>query len=166
MPFKTADICDEHPDRVRLVDPVFRAFGRVAFSGPIATVRVFEDNSLVRETFNTDGQGRVLVVDAGGSLRAAMIGDRLAQMAVDHGWAGAIVNGAVRDTADIAQMPFGVRALGTCPFKSSRRNPGESNVVVSFAGVSFVPGQHVYVDEDGILVSETPLCGEGGTPGR
>jgi regulator of ribonuclease activity A len=161
VPYKTADLCDEHRDRVRLVEPVFRAYGRAAFSGPIATVRVFEDNALVRETFSTEGRGRVLVVDGAGSMRAALIGDRLAQLAVDHGWAGAIVHGPVRDVADIAAMPFGVRALGTCPFKSTTPTPGEANVTVFFAGVSFSPGEYVYVDEDGILVSTQPLCGEG-----
>jgi regulator of ribonuclease activity A len=160
MPYKTADICDEHPDRVRLVAPVFRAYGRPAFSGAIATVRVFEDNALVREAFSTEGHGRVLVVDGAGSMQAALIGDRLAQLAVDHGWAGAIVHGPVRDVADIATMPFGIRALGTCPFKSRKRTPGETNVTVFFGGVAFTPGEYVYVDEDGILVSADPLFGE------
>lgn len=160
MAYKTSDICDVHASRIRLAAPIFRTFGLVSFSGPIATVRVFDDNVLVRATFGTPGRGRVLVVDAAASLRCAMIGDRLAKLGLDNGWVGAIVNGAIRDAADIDTMPFGVRALGTCPLKSGREGRGEVEVPVYFAGVAFVPGEYLYADADAVLVSEQPLCGE------
>jgi regulator of ribonuclease activity A len=158
MSHKTTDLCDAYEGRVRLAAPLFQAFGGlVSFSGPIATVRVYEDNSLVRERFSTYGQGRVLIVDGGGSRRCALIGDRLAQLGLENGWAGAIVHGCIRDAAEINAMAFGIRALGTCPLRSTKGNGGEIDVPVFFADVLFRPGEHVYVDADGILVAEQAL---------
>ena len=161
MTFKTADLCDEHSDRLQICEPGFLAFGRrVRFSGRVSTIKCFEDNSRVREAVGEAGEGRVLVVDAGGSMRCAMLGDMLAAKAVENGWAGVILYGLIRDSADIGEMDLGVRALGTHPLKSVKRGIGERDVPVKFAGVQFVPGSHVYVDEDGIVCSDESLIGD------
>lgn len=158
MTTRTADLCDGHAERVSIADPVFRAYGgRAAFAGPITTLRVFEDNVLVRSALEQPGDGRVLVVDGAGSLRCALLGDQLAAMAADNGWAGVIVNGCIRDAADIAGIDIGVRALATMPLKSRKLGRGERDVPVAFAGVLFEPGQHLYADEDGILVADEAL---------
>lgn len=158
MTFKTADLCDEHSDKLQICEPGFASFGgRPRFHGAISTIKCFEDNSLVREAVGEPGDGRVLVVDAGGSRRCAMLGDMLAEKAVKNGWAGVIMNGLIRDSADIAAMDLGVRALGTHPLKSVKKGVGERDVPVRFAGVNFAPGQFVYADEDGIICSERPI---------
>ena len=158
MSFKTADLCDEHEGSVRICEPGFISFGgRARFHGPISTIKCFEDNSLVREAVGEPGAGRVLVVDAGGSRRCAMLGDLLAAKAVENGWAGVLMYGLIRDSADIGQMDLGVKALGTIPLKSVKRGVGERDVVVRFAGVTFTPGDHLYADEDGILCSAAAL---------
>jgi regulator of ribonuclease activity A len=158
MHFKTADLCDANPDAVQVADPLFGDFGgEDAFSGPIATVRAPEDNSLVRQALEEPGGGRVLVVDGGGSMRCALLGDQLAELAVKNGWAGVVVNGCVRDSAEIAGMALGVKALGTHPLKSEKRNQGQREVPVRFAGVTFVPGHHLYADADGIVLSGRAL---------
>jgi regulator of ribonuclease activity A len=123
----------------------------------MVTIKCFEDNSLVREAVSEPGNGRVLVIDAGGSRRCAMLGDLLAAKAVDNDWAGVVLNGCIRDSADIAVMNLGVKALGTHPLKSVKKGIGERNVPIRFGGVMFAPGQHLYADEDGIVCSETPL---------
>ncbi|WP_405235731.1 ribonuclease E activity regulator RraA [Lentisalinibacter orientalis] len=158
MTIKTADICDEHADRVHIADPIFRAYGgRPAFGGPITTLRVFEDNVLVRSALEEPGDGRVLVVDGAASMRCALLGDQLAALAADNGWAGVVVNGCIRDSADIAGIDIGVRALATMPLKSRKLGRGERDVTVAFAGVAFEPGHHLYADEDGLLVSADAL---------
>ena len=158
MSFKTADLFDQFEDRVQVCDPLFRDFGgRRRFHGPVATVKCFEDNSLVKQALETEGEGRVLVVDAGGSKRCAMLGDLLAAKACANGWAGVILYGCVRDSVDLAEMDLGVKALGTHPRKSVKRGEGQADIPVQFAGVCFAPGEHVYCDEDGILVSRTAL---------
>lgn len=158
MSFKTADLCDEHADKLQICDPVFSSFGaKSRFAGQISTIKCFEDNSLVREAVGEPGKGRVLVVDAGGSLRCAMLGDLLAAKAVENGWSGVIMNGLIRDAADIAQMDLGVKALGTHPLKSVKKGVGERDVEVRFAGVRFEPGTFVYADEDGVICSATAL---------
>ncbi len=158
MTLKTADLCDEFTDVLDVVEPGFLMFGgNAAFSGPISTVKCFEDNSKVREQLSTPGHGRVLVVDAGGSRRCAMLGDMLAAMAVDNQWVGVIIYGLIRDSDDIKQMPIGVRALGTHPQKSEKKNTGEIDVEVRFHGVSFRPGDYLYADHDGIVVSSKNL---------
>lgn len=158
MTFKTADLCDDYSDNLQIVEPGFIDFGaNIVFSGPISTVKCYEDNSRVREHLSTAGNGRVLVVDAGGSRRCAMLGDLLAQKGVDNGWAGVIMYGLIRDSLDISQMPIGVKALGTHPLKSEKKKTGEIDVVCHFCGVTFNPGEYLYADHDGIVVSKTAL---------
>jgi regulator of ribonuclease activity A len=158
MTIKTADLCDDHADRVHIADPVFRAYGgRAAFGGPVSTLRIFEDNVLVRSALEEPGDGRVLVVDGAASMRCALLGDQLAALAAGNGWAGVVVNGCIRDAADIAGIDIGVRALATMPLKSRKLGLGERDVPVAFAGVRFEPGHYLYADEDGILVSADPL---------
>jgi regulator of ribonuclease activity A len=158
MDFKTADLYDQHGDSLRVCDPIFRDFGGLArFAGPVVTVKCFEDNSFVKSTLADSGQGRVLVVDGGGSLRCAMLGDLIAASAVEQGWAGVILFGCVRDSLEIGGMPLGVKALATTPRKSQRRGEGQRDIPVTFAGVRFVSGDHVYCDEDGILVADGAL---------
>lgn len=158
MTTMTADLCDEFADDVRVADAVFRAYGaRQRFFGPVCTLRVFEDNSLVRECVQSDGHGRVLVVDGGGSRQRALLGGNLATRAVDNGWAGIVINGAIRDRVEIDPLPIGVLALQTQPRKSRKEGRGEKDVDISFAGVAFRPGDFVYVDEDGLLVASRAL---------
>jgi regulator of ribonuclease activity A len=155
----TADLCDEHGDHVQVCEPIFHAFGgRKAFHGPISTIRCFEDNSRVKEAVEGTGGGRVLVVDGGGSRRRALLGDRLGEAAVRNGWAGVIIHGCIRDSAELGRMDLGIRALGTMPLRSDKRGEGERDVPVRFAGVTFRPGQYVYVDEDGVIVSTSALA--------
>lgn len=149
----TTDICDTHGERIAVAEPIFRDFGgRLSFDGAVATVKIFEDNTLVREALSEPGQGRVLVVDGGGSTRCALLGDRLAAMAIDNGWSGIVVFGCVRDTAELAQMDLGIKALAAHPRKSEKRGEGQREVPVAFAGVVFAPGAHLYADKDGIIV--------------
>lgn len=155
----TADLCDDHGDHVQVCEPVFHPYGgRRAFHGPISTVFCFEDNSRVKEAVESPGNGQVLVVDGGGSRRRALLGDNLGLAAVNNGWAGVIIHGCIRDSAALAGMPLGLRALGTVPMRSVKRGAGERDVPVRFAGVTFRPGEFVYVDEDGIIVSARPLA--------
>ena len=159
MTFTTADLCDAHPGSLQLVQPLFHDYGGASrFAGPIDTLRVFEDNALVRQALETRGQGRVLVVDGGGSLKSALVGGRLAILARDNGWAGLIVNGCVRDSAETRKVPVGIKALNTSPMRSGKSGSGERGVPVSFAGVTFSPGQFVYADEDGVLVADRSLA--------
>ena len=163
MDFFTADLLDKHEDllhagRVQIAAPVFRSYGgRQSFSGVITTLKLFEDNSLVRKALEQPGDGCVLVVDGGGSLRCALVGDQLAQLATNNGWAGIVVNGCIRDSRAISGMRLGVLALATHPLKTVKKNIGDANVPVNFAGVRFAPGQQLYADEDGLIVSETIL---------
>ncbi|GIV34880.1 MAG: putative 4-hydroxy-4-methyl-2-oxoglutarate aldolase [Chitinophagales bacterium] len=155
--FKTADLCDAHTG-VSVVQPVFRIYGnKTVFYGQIVTVKVFEDNILVRKVLGKDGDGKVLVVDGGGSLRCALLGDQLAAMAVSNKWSGIIIYGCIRDSSAINQMPIGVRALHTHPLKSNKEGNGNINIPVEFAGTLFNPGEFLYADEDGIVVSPHPL---------
>ena len=157
MKISTADLTDQYPG-VSIAAPVFRAYGaKPAFSGRITTVKCFEDNSLVREILGTPGGGGVLVIDGGGSLNCALLGDVLAQKAFENNWSGVIVNGCVRDSAVIAGIEIGVRALAAHPLKSVKRGLGDKNVPVRFAGVEFTPGHYVYTDTDGIIVSPREL---------
>ena len=154
----TADLCDEHGDKVQVCEPVFHAFGgRRAFFGEVSTIRCFEDNSRVKEAVESPGAGRVLVVDGGGSRRHALLGDKLGLAAVGNGWAGVIIHGCIRDSAELGRMDLGIRALGTMPLRSDKRGEGEREVPVRFAGVTFRPGDFVYVDEDGVIVAHAPL---------
>ncbi|NMF87840.1 ribonuclease E activity regulator RraA [Aromatoleum petrolei] len=158
MEIQTADLCDAHEGKLRIVSPMFRSFGgRAAFGGEIATLKVFEDNSLVRTALEGPGKGRVLVIDGGASMRCALVGDQLALLGVKNGWAGVIVYGCIRDSKAIGGMDIGVFALGTHPQKSIKKGVGDRDLPVTFGGVTFVPGQFVYADEDGVAVSESPL---------
>lgn len=158
MDVKTCDLCDNYADQIQVADPVFKDFGgRRIFRGEISTVKAFEDNSLVRTALDEPGKGRVLVVDTGGSTRCAMVGDLLADLAHRRHWSGVIVHGCVRDSAALAEIPIGVKALAACPKKSEKRGEGQRDIVVRFAGISFTPGAYVYADEDGIVVAESAL---------
>lgn len=163
MELLTTDLCDTHEAQladgsVRVVAPLFRSYGgKIAFHGPVATLKLFEDNGLVRKVLESPGNGRVLVIDGGSSLRRALVGDQLAALGVSNGWAGILVNGCIRDSRAIGGMALGVMALGTHPQKTVKQNLGEAEVPVHFGGVSFRPGEWLYADEDGILISEQPL---------
>ncbi|MFP4502000.1 MAG: ribonuclease E activity regulator RraA [Candidatus Hydrogenedentota bacterium] len=158
MPFRTADLCDHFAGMLWIAEKTFVDFGGTPiFSGAIETVRVFEDNSRVRECVGRTGGGKVLVVDGGGSMRRALLGGNLAENAVANGWSGLVINGCIRDSAEIGGMALGVKALGTHPQKTARLGMGDHNVPVRFAGVTFRPGMFVYADEDGIVASERAL---------
>lgn len=155
----TPDLCDDHAEQVRVVTGLqWRNFGGLdRFGGPIATVKCFEDNSRVKETLASDGDGRVLVVDGGGSLRHALIGDSIAAGARDNGWTGVVIYGACRDVEVLAGIEFGVMALGCVPRRSVRRGEGQTGLAVQFGGVTFRPGDHLYADANGIIVAEQPI---------
>lgn len=163
MTFKTPDLCDANEadlgKTVRVVAPMFRSYGaRPAFSGEIVTLKIFEDNTLVREVFNEPGQGKVLVIDGGGSLRCALVGDQLAILANKNGWEGVVVYGCIRDSGDINGIDIGFRALATHPQKTVKKGVGDRQLPVTFGGVTFHPGEWLYADEDGVIVSSHPLC--------
>jgi regulator of ribonuclease activity A len=153
------DLCDAYPNEVRVADPLLQNYGgQVAFSGPIKTIACFEDNALVAERVQEPGGGGVLVVDAGGSLRCGMLGDNLAQKAVDNDWAGIIIYGCIRDVEIIRRMPLGVVALATHPMKSVKRGQGRRDEPVRFAGIEWLPENYVYADDNGILVAKNKLA--------
>jgi regulator of ribonuclease activity A len=155
---KTADLCDRFENELQVAEEFFGDYGgRTTFGGKIETIRAFEDNSLVRAAVAEPGEGRVLVIDGGGSTRRAMLGGNLAQKAFENGWSGVIVNGCIRDSEEIGELDLGVKALGTNPLKTEKKGVGERNVAVRFAGVTFTPGHYVYADEDGIVVSAREL---------
>lgn len=162
MSFTTPDLCDANEAAIghtlRVVAPMFKAYGcRARFSGRIHTLKIFEDNSLVREALGQPGQGKVLVVDGGGSMRCALVGDQLAILAKKNGWEGIVVYGCIRDSGDINQLDIGVRAINTHPQKSIKKGVGDVDIAVTFGGVTFNPGEYLYADEDGVLVSSRPL---------
>lgn len=152
------ELCDRYPDDVRVLEPMLGNFGgRERFFGQIVTIKAFEDNSLVREQVALRGEGRVLVVDGGGSMRRAMLGDMLAEKASVNGWAGIIIYGCIRDVNAIADLDIGVQALGAHPMKTDKKGLGELNVPVRFGGIDFIPGEYCYADNNGILVSQKRL---------
>jgi len=160
MTFATAELCDRFADRenFQIAEPLFRHFGgQRRFCGAITTLKVFEDNSLVRETLEEKVEGRVLVVDGGGSKRCALFGDTLAQLALDNGWRGILVYGSVRGTEQLAQMPIGVLALNAHPLPSRKHGQGNRDTLITFAGVNFKKDHYLYADRDGIIVSDTKL---------
>jgi regulator of ribonuclease activity A len=149
----TADLSDELGDKVAVLAPHWQDYGGVvAFCGPAATVRCDNDNSKVREMLEQPGEGRVLVVNGGGSTQCALLGDMLGDLAVEHGWAGVIVNGCVRDSQALGALPLGVKAKGTHPRKSVKAGKGDVQVVLAFGGATIAPGDMIYADADGILV--------------
>jgi regulator of ribonuclease activity A len=155
MSFTTADLSDRLGEGVRIAEPVFRDYGGVrTFSGEIETLRVFEDNALVRAVLETPGRGRVLVVDGRGSIRTALVGGNLAALAAANAWSGLVIYGAVRDLAELRTTPVGIKALAACPRRSARLGAGERGVAVTVAGVEVRPGEYLVADEDGVLVVE------------
>ena len=158
MTYTTPDICDDFMDRLQVLEPVFTEFGgKDKFCGEIVTIKCFEDNSLVKNILGSAGHGKVLVVDGGGSQRCALLGDLLGAMAVQNGWQGVLINGCVRDVEILKGMDIGVRALNCHPLKSNKRNEGQLNVTIGFAGASFEPGQYLYADENGVVVARENL---------
>ncbi len=156
----TADICDAFP-QAGVADPAFRSFGGLeAFAGPVETVRCFEDNSMVRKALEHPGDGRVLVVDGGGSLRRALLGDQLGQLAVTNGWRGVVVEGCVRDTAALAQLPLGVKALGAHPMRTTKRGQGQIGAMIRIGRMDVKSGWWLYADADGIVTLPEPYKSE------
>jgi regulator of ribonuclease activity A len=152
----TADLVDDIGPHVRSCDTQFRQFGgRAMFAGPIHTVRCFEDNALLKSVLSQPGNGGVLVIDGGASLHCALVGDVIAGLGQSNGWAGIIVNGAVRDAAALRTIDIGIKALGTNPRKSSKTGAGERDLEVEFGGITFAPGEVAYSDDDGIVVTPT-----------
>ena len=154
----TCDISDKlHPD-VQYLEPVYKIYGaKTSFSGRIFTVKCFEDNSLVEEALKANGKESVLVIDAGGSMNCAMVGDKRAADAINNEWEGILVHGLIRDSVAINGMELGIRALGVCPLKSIKNGVGDSNLIVNFSGVTFTPGKYLYADDDGVIVVKEKL---------
>jgi regulator of ribonuclease activity A len=156
--FATADLCDLHEARLRSCSLQFRQFGALTrFCGAIRTVKCYDDNILMRRTLETLGEGRVLVVDGAGYLGSALIGDQIALLAQQNGWAGVVIHGAVRDVVALAGIELGVKALGSNPRKSGKAGIGQMDVPVVLGGVTFHPGEWIYSDEDGLLVAAEGL---------
>ena len=164
MSFATTDLCDDHPQlledgRLAVLPPVFQHYGqRSSFCGRVTTLKVFEDNALVRSTLEAPGNGNVLVIDGGASMRRALVGGQLALLAQDNGWAGIVVDGCVRDSAEINGCDIGVRALGVHPQKSAKKGVGERNTRIVVSGVAVNPGDWVYADADGVLIAQQKLA--------
>ena len=154
----TCDISDQlHPD-VQYLEPVYKSYGgKTSFSGRIVTVKCYEDNSLVEEALKSNGKNSILVVDAGGSMNCAMLGDKRATDAIKNEWEGILVHGLIRDSATIKGMKIGILALGVCPLKSIKNGVGDSNLIVNFSGITFTPGEYLYADEDGVIVIKEKL---------
>jgi len=158
MSFTTPDLCDDFPDLIRVVEPMFNSFGGSdTFGGEIVTIKCFEDNSFVKENASKPGYGKVMVVDGGGSLRRALLGDLIAKDAVKNGWEGLIIYGCIRDVDIINRLEIGVKALDTVPLKTEKKGIGELNISVTFGGVTFRPGEYVYADNNGVVVSKEKL---------
>ncbi|KAB0587345.1 ribonuclease E activity regulator RraA [Comamonas kerstersii] len=160
--FQTCDLCDAHKHddsgAFRVLPPLFGHFGGLPqFAGSVVTVKCFEDNSLVKQLLDTPGQGRVLVVDGGGSVRRALVGGNLAAAAERNGWAGIVVHGCVRDAAELREAKVGIAALGLMPMPTEKRGQGQQNVVLDIAGARVAPGDWLYADEDGIVLSSTAI---------
>jgi len=158
MEISTPDLCDAHPDKVRILKPVFKNYGaKTSFGGEVVTIKCFEDNSRVKENAGMPGNGKVMVVDGGGSLNKALLGDLITETAMNNGWEGFIIYGCIRDVDPINTMQIGVKALNSIPLKTQRKGKGENNVKITFGGVAFNPGEYVYADTTGIIVSSEPL---------
>jgi regulator of ribonuclease activity A len=156
--FVTPDLCDDNPESVCVLAPMLKNFGgKKAFGGEIVTVKCFEDNSLVKEHAGNDGSGKVMLVDGGGSLRCALLGDMIAENAVKHKWEGIVIYGCVRDVDALAELDLGVQALASIPIKSNRKGRGDLNVDVTFGGVTFKAGEFIYADNNGVIVSDKKL---------
>lgn len=158
MSHSVPDICDDFYEEIRVLDPLFNDYGaRRRFCGEIVTVKCFEDNSLVRDLVRSEGRGRVIVVDGGGSTRRALLGDQLAASAAQNGWAGLLIYGCVRDVEILETLDLGIKALNAIPVKTDKRGEGQLDVPVRFAGVQLLPGQYLYADANGIVVAVRDL---------
>jgi len=156
--FSTPDLCDNYPEALNVLDPIFNNYGgRHKFHGQVVTIKCHEDNSLVKHQATEAGQGRVMVVDGGGSLRRALLGDMIAANAVKNGWSGLVIFGCIRDSDEIAALDLGVKALNTIPVKTDKRGLGDLNVAVTFAGQMINSGDWIYADNNGIVVSKNEL---------
>lgn len=158
--FLTADLIDDFGDVCQSSTTQFRSFGATRFSGPIQTVRCYDDNVLLKQLLSTPGEGSVAVVDGAGFLGSALLGDQMAELALTNHWSGVLIYGAIRDSVAISRLSLGVKSLGTNPRKSGKQGIGLVNVPVVFGGVTFTPGQWLYADDDGVLVTKNPLLGE------
>jgi regulator of ribonuclease activity A len=159
MTLSVPDICDDYFDQIQVLDPLFSDYGgRRRFCGETVTLKCFEDNSLVRDLVATEGRGRVIVVDGGGSLRRAMLGDLLAAKAAENGWQGLLINGCVRDVEILETIELGVKALNCIPVKTDKRGEGQMGIPVSFAGARIEPGQFLYADENGVIIANRDLA--------
>jgi RraA famliy len=160
MTFTTADLCDAHSeqDHVQIAEPLLKSFGGHSnFCGQITTVKVFEDNVLIRAVLEEKVENRVLVVDGGGSHRCALLGEEMARLAIANGWQGIVIHGCIRNAAILSQLPIGILALHSHPLKSHKKDHGDRDLLVTFAGVNFKQNHFLYADADGIIVSETML---------
>ena len=170
MTTMTADLCDEYTADIQVAEPIFRTYGsRRSFGGQAVTLRVFEDNSLVRSVLEEAGKGQVLVVDGGASQRCALLGGNIARLAFENGWSGVIINGCIRDRLEVDATDIGVRALNSCPRKSRKQGLGERDVDLFFAGIDVTPGDYIFADEDGVVVSARDLSqsvNEASTPSK
>ncbi|MDH3693151.1 MAG: ribonuclease E activity regulator RraA [Gammaproteobacteria bacterium] len=157
MTYKTADLYDEYGDSLQVAEPLFNNYGgNGSFHGRAYTLKVFEDFLLIKHTVQQPGEQQVLVIDGGASLRCALLGDKLAAIAVENNWSGVIINGCIRDAAEVSKLAVGVKALNTCPARPTQLGEGQKEIDVRFAGVTFSTGAYVYADLDGVVVSETP----------
>lgn len=151
---KTTDVCDDYDEDVLVAEPMFKHYGkRHAFAGRIATVKVHEDNVLVRDALERQGNGKVLVVDGGASMRCALVGDQIAALAQQNQWTGIVIYGCVRDVSTLISIDIGILALGPHPRRSAKNGAGQRDVSVTFAGVTFTTGDHIYADEDGLIIA-------------
>ncbi|NBI13312.1 ribonuclease E activity regulator RraA [[Haemophilus] felis] len=158
MYIDTSELCDIYLDQVDVVEPIFSSFGGVSsFFGKVTTVKCFENNGLIAEILEENGEGRVLLIDGGGAVRRALLDASLAQLAVDNGWEGIIVNGAVRQIQQLENLDIGIQALAPIPVRADDTNQGEVDVPVNFGGVTFFPEDYVYADLTGIILSQEPL---------
>ncbi len=161
MTYSTPDLCDENPDVIQVLEPILANFGgRDSFGGEIVTIKCHEDNSLVKELAGKPGHGKVMVVDGGGSLRRALLGDMIAENAVKNGWEGLIIYGCVRDVDALMELDIGVQAMASIPLKTEKRGIGDHNVPVTFGGITFNPGDYVYADNNGVIISTKALSAQ------
>ncbi|MDO6499366.1 ribonuclease E activity regulator RraA [Photobacterium sanguinicancri] len=158
MEYNTSELCDIYLDKVDVVEPMFSSYGgRSSFGGQVTTVKCFEDNALIHTVLEQDGAGRVLLIDGGGSLRRALIDAELAQLAADNEWEGIIVYGSVRHVDELDELDLGIHALASIPVGADEQGVGEVDVAVNFGGVTFLPEDHIYADNTGVILSQDPL---------
>ncbi len=158
MNISTPDLCDDNPELVKILEPIFRNYGgKNSFGGEVVSIKCCEDNSRVKETAATDGKGKVMVVDGGGSLKKALLGDLIAEDAMNNGWEGFVIYGCIRDVQAIGNMKIGVKALNSIPLKTQRKGLGDLNVPITIGGVTINPGEYIYADNTGIIISPEPL---------